>query len=192
MFGRFFIIFSVFILLISSLNTPDAHAVTTPDFPTCTNPTGNIKVQYNEGTHGVVGNSAEFEGKDSVYSINDAQVLQCLCMEDNDGIQTNWWKVSSLNDSDIQSLKNQGWHYVANGALWGLDNAPYMAKNSEYECGGGIGGGEVLGLATTASDAATTGNKAQLYSTLGIGLGFLFLLLGFLLLRKGNSDTRSV
>lgn len=183
MLSRFFIIFSVLFLLAANFKTPKAFAVTTPDFPACTNPTGNLKVQYNEGTHGVIGNSAEFKGKDSVYNVNDSQVLQCLCTEDEQGIQTNWWKISSLNDAEIQTLKNLGWYYVPNGTLWGLDNAAYMAKNSDYECGGGIGGGEVLGL-------ATTGNVARWFYAL-IGIGSVLLFLGFLLHRKRNSDMGS-
>ena len=153
-------------------------AVTTPDFPACTNPAGTLRVE-NNGTHGVVGNSAEYKGKDSVYTVNDAQVLQCLCTEDSEGIQTNWWKISSLSDSDIQTLKNQGWHYVANGALWGLDNAAYMAKNSDYECGGG----SVLGEATQdILGLAATGNVDRLFYGL-IGFGGMLLLLGLLMQR---------
>ena len=183
MLNGFFIIFSVLFLLVANFNTPKAFAVTTPDFPACTNPAGSLKVQYNEGTHGVVGNTSEFKGKDSVYNVNDSQVLQCLCTSDGQGIQTNWWKISSLNDSDIQILKNKGWYFVPNGSLWGLDNAPYMAINKSYTCVGGIGGGDVLGLAATKSDLATTGDKALFYSLFGIGIGSIFLLLGLLLLR---------
>ena len=159
-------------------------AVNTPDFPVCSAPLGTLKVQYNEGTHGVVGNSSEFKGKDTVYTINEGQTLQCLCTSDGQGIQTNWWKISSLNDSEIQVLKNSGWYYVPNGSLWGLDNAPYMAKNNEYECrGGSVGGGSVLGASNQdILGLATTGDKALFYSFLGIGS--MFLLLGFFLLRK--------
>lgn len=180
---RFFIIVLSLFVIAAKVNVPNAFAVTTPDFPACSAPSGTLKVQYNEGTHGIVGNSSEFKGKDTVYTVNETQTLQCLCTSDGQGIQTNWWKITSLNDSDIQILKNQGWYFVPNGALWGLDNAAYMAKNSDYECGGGIGGGEVLGL-------ATTGNVARLFYVL-IGIGAMFLLLGFLLHRKRNSDMGS-
>lgn len=188
MLNRFFIVFSFLILLIATVNTPSVLAVAAPDFPVCTNPAGTLRVE-NDGIHGIAGSTAEYKGKDTVYTVNNTQVLQCLCTDDGEGIQTNWWKASSLNDSDIQTLKNQGWNYIANGALWGLDSAPYMAKNNEYECSeksGGIGGGKVLGL-------AVTGDKALFYSLFGMGIGSLFLLLGILLLlhRKGNSDTGS-
>ena len=183
MLNRFFIVFFVPFLFSVIINVPSAFAATPPDFPACTNPQGPIRSQYNNGVHGVVGNSAEFKGKDTVYTVNENQVLQCLCTDDGQGIQTNWWKISSLNDSEIQVLKNSGWYYVPNGALWGLDNAPYMAKNNSYTCKGdlgGIGGGDVLGLATTKSDLAATGNKAALYSLIIVGLGSILLIFGLL------------
>jgi len=179
MLNRFFIVLSLFFLFSFKINVTSVFAVTTPDFPACTNPTGILRVEHNQGMHGVAGSTAEYKGKDSVYNLNDTQVLQCLCTEDGEGIQTNWWKISSLSDSDIQTLKNLGWYYVPNGHLWGLDNAPYMAKNGEYECSGssgGIGGGEVLGL-------ATTGDNALFYGLFGIATGLIFLFLGFLFLR---------
>lgn len=185
MLDRFFCYFLFLSFLIAKVNTPMAFAVTTPDFPACSNPTDILKVEHNEGTHGVAGSTAEYKGKDSVYNVNDTQVLQCLCTEDGEGIQTNWWKISSLNDSEIQTLKNRGWYYVPNGALWGLDSAPYMAYNSRYACKGGVGGGEVLGSSTKdILGLAATGNKAMFYSLFGISIGLIFLLLGFLLLRR--------
>ncbi len=192
MFSRSFIIFLGLFVIVAAVNVPNVFAVTPPDFPACSNPSGTtLRVEHNEGIHGLVGSTAEYRGKDSVYNVNvnSDQVLQCLCTEQGEGIQTNWWKVSSLNDSDIQILRNQGWHYIASGALWGLDSAPYMAYNSRYACSGevgGIGGGDVLGL-------AITGGKIQLYSIFGIGIGLFFLLLGtaFLLHRKRNSDMGS-
>lgn len=183
MLSRFFIVFLILFLLVANINTPSSFAVTTPDFPACTNPIGTLRVEHNEGTHGVVGSTAAYIGKDSVFSVNDVQVLQCLCTDNGQGVQTNWWKISSLNDSEIQSLKNLGWYYVPNGVLWGLDNAAYMAKNSDYECGGG----SVLGKATQdILGLATTGNKAMFYSLFGISIGLIFLLLGFLLLRRAR------
>lgn len=192
MLSRFFIIFLIFLahfVIVVTVNAPNAFAVTPPDFPACSNPSGTtLRVEHNEGIHGLVGSTAEHRGKDSVYNvnINSDQVLQCLCTDQGEGIQTNWWKVSSLNDLDIQILRNQGWHYIVSGALWGLDSAQYMAYNSRYACrgeDGGVGGGDVLGL-------ALTGNKIELYSALGIGIGILFLLVGTILIlhHKANSD----
>lgn len=182
MLHRFYIVFLAVFLFGIKINVPGAFAVTTPDFPACNNPTGTIRAEHNDGVHGIVGNVSEYKGKDIVYNVNGDQVLQCLCTENGEGIQTNWWKASSLSAADVQILKSQGWYYVVDGALWGLENQPYMAKNNQYECreeSGGIGGGEVLGL-------ATTGDRALFYSFFGIGIGLIFLLLGFLLLRKGK------
>ena len=182
MLSRFFIVLTVF-LFILTVSVQNASAVTTPDFPACNNPPDSIRAEHNDGVHGVAGNVSEYRGKDTVYNVNGGNFLQCLCTEDGEGIQTNWWKISSLSDTDVQVLKNQGWHYIVDGALWGLDNAPYMAKNNEYACReslSGIGGGDVLGL-------ATTGNKALLYSLIIIGAGSILLLIG-LLMRRVKRD----
>jgi hypothetical protein len=182
---RFFIIFLVLFLFSATLSVQNASAaVSVPDFPVCSAPTGTLKVQHNDGIHGVIGNSAEFKGKDTVYTVNENQVLQCLCTTDGQGIQTNWWKIPSLTDSEIQALKNSGWYYVPNGALWGLDNTPYMAINNIYTCVGGIGGiggGDVLSL-------AATGNMSRWFYGL-IGIGVMFVILGFLLrLRRAKNN----
>jgi hypothetical protein len=181
MFRRFLVIFSAIILL-SEISTGSVSAVNVPDFPTCNNPPESIRAYHNDGLHGVVGNVSEYRGKDVVYNVTGANFLQCLCTDDGEGIATNWWRISSLSENEIQILKNQGWYYIVDGALWGLDNAPYMAKNNEYACresSGGVGGGEVLGL-------AVTGDKAQFYSIFGIVLGSIILLLGFLFLRRAK------
>ncbi len=154
------------------LRASAAYAITTPSFPVCTNPQGSLKVSYSTGTHGVVGDPTNYKGSDAVYTLSGETLVQCLCVEDGRGIQTNWWKVSGLTDSNIESLKSQGWFYIPNGSLWGLENAPYVAINSVYSCGGGIGGvggPEVLGL-------AGTGDSVRLYSV-GL-LAFVFLVVG--------------
>ena len=179
---KLFILTLSFFIIIVLVNVQSVFAITPPDFPACNNPPDSIRAEHNDGLHGVAGNVSEYRGKDTVYNVNGGHFLQCLCTEDNEGIQTNWWKISSLSDTDVQVLKNQGWYYIVDGALWGLDNVPYMAKNNEYACReslSGIGGGDVLGL-------ASTGNKTLFYSVLGISIGLMFLLLGFFLLRKGK------
>jgi len=178
MLRRFLTIFSSIILL-SEITAGSVSAVNIPEFPSCNNPPESVRAYHQDGLHGVVGNVSEYRGKDSVYNVNGGHFLQCLCTEDGEGIQTNWWKISSLSDTEVQVLKNQGWYYIVDGQLWGLDNAPYMAKNNEYACresSGAVAGGEVLGL-------AITGDKVQLYSLFGIGIGLIFLLLGILRVR---------
>lgn len=168
---KYRIILIVFYLLaFLSVFVPKTQAVTSPTFPSCTNPSGIIKSEYSQGIHGIAGKTDEYSGSDSVYTLTEGTHTQCFCAEDGDGIQTNWWKVSSLSEDEIKVLKSEGWVYIPNGALWGYENEPYMAKNSDYACQGGprIGGveagfGEVLGL-------ASTGNIVLVYAVGAIGL----------------------
>lgn len=152
-------------------------AITPPSFPSCLNPQGEIKAHYDSGVHGIPGRSNEYRGSDTVLKLSDETLSQCLCTENGEGIQTNWWKASSLSDSDIAVLKNLGWIYIPSGSVWGLEDTRYMAFNSTYACRGGQGG--VLGL-------ATTGNIIFLYGLLT--LGSISLLLG-LWLRKSRRQT---
>lgn len=153
-----------------------------PNFPSCSSPQGTVKVSYESGTHGIVGSTSLFTGRDSVYVIDDKTIIQCFCPEDGQGIQTNWWKIDSLTQDEIDALKKSGWIFVPSGSVWGLDSFSYMAKNSDYDCGGGgigglgLGAGSVLGL-------AATGNSPLIYSLLI--LGFASILLGRVF-RKNN------
>lgn len=165
-----------FISLFLAVFVPSVFAaVNVPDFPSCVNPQGSVIASYSSGTHGVPGDSTTYSGSDSVYKINNETLTQCLCTDDGDGIQTNWWKVSSLISQEIENLKTQGWVFIPDGTAWGLDSAAYLAKNSKYSCRG-IGGGDVLGL-------ATTGNIMVIYGL--ISTGFLSLTIGYLLKKKG-------
>lgn len=122
-----------------------ALAVDIPNFPTCSNPQGTIKVSYSDGTHGIVGDNAQYTGSDTVYQLDNGNLAQCFCSTNGAGIQTNWWKDSSLSEEERQILINSGWIYIPNGALWGLESTAYMTYNSTYSCqantGGGGGGG---------------------------------------------------
>ncbi len=172
----------IFALVTSSKN---AHAQASPDFPFCFNPQGTVVASYSSGTHGIPGDGNVYEGSDTVYAFNDKQLIQCFCPPTGTGIQTNWWKFSELSQDQVNNMVAAGWVYIPDGSAWGLDNAPYLAKNYRFECvfggkgggggesqvttsssGGGqvlgIGGGEVLGL-------ASTGNKAQIYGFLAFG-----------------------
>lgn len=123
---------SLMLLLVSG---PNVLAATPPDFPTCSNPNGTLVVSYVDGQHGIVGSSTTYVGADKVYSIGNGNFLQCFCAADNSGVQTNWWKINSLNQDEIQTLKNLGWYFVADGAAWGLQDGAYMAKNINFSCG---------------------------------------------------------
>lgn len=141
------------LVLITSIAFPltTALAVTIPTFPTCSNPQGELIVRYNSGVHGIVGSTKTYTGADEVYRLTNITSVQCFCDEAGNGIQTNWWKTSSLTSAEQKTLTRQGWTYVPDGSAWGLSSGSYYAKNDPYLCKGGLGGGQVLGLASTGS-----------------------------------------
>ncbi len=163
----------------------EAYAVTAPTFPVCANPQGQVKASYDSGAHGVAGNTSAFTGKDTVYTLTDETLTQCLCTTDGEGIQTNWWKVSNLTQDEKNILISQGWISIPDGSAWGLDQGPYLAKNSNYACassdriGGTANAGSVLGTSTeTVLGLATTGNILFILTV---------ILTGFILLGSGAS-----
>lgn len=154
-----------------------------PGFPSCVNPSGNVKVKYESGDHAIIGNPYTQSGEDVVYWQGAGSALQCFCPpEHGSGIQTNWWRIgNSLTQSEIDTKINLGWIFVPNGADWGLDPAAYLARNYQYSCNpedpsDGIGGAilptaastSVLGLANTGGVATIV-----LAGTLG---GSMFIL----------------
>jgi len=105
-----------------------------PNFPSCVSPQGTVIASYSTGTHGIVGSTATYSGSDVVYRLSDEALTQCFCSVDGAGIQTNWWKSSSLSQEQVDTLISQGWQYVPSGDLWGLTVDPYLVKNSNYSC----------------------------------------------------------
>lgn len=175
-----FLIFSIS-LYFFSLNAASAHAAVVPKFPSCVNPQGNLKVNYPDGTHGIAGNTSTYTGSDSVYTLSENTLMQCFCAADGSGIQTNWWKVSSLTQNEIDLLVNSGWTYIPNGALWGLDNATYLAQNSNFSCkssntsnnSGGSSTDQVAGVSFDAGQVlglASTGNLQYILSFFTLGV----------------------
>lgn len=184
-FHKLFFLLSIMFFFFMFLLVEISEAITIPDFPSCVNPQGNLIVRYDDGIHYVPANTTPYQGSDLVYQVSSIAVMQCLCTVDGEGIQTNWWKTSSLDGEEIENLKNQGWIFVPDGSAWGLDPSPYFAKNISYLCkqSGGSGGGsssstvqtavgEVLGL-------ASTGNIKFIYTL--FALGIIFLSTGILL-----------
>ncbi|MBP9669944.1 hypothetical protein KBD75_00935 [Candidatus Woesebacteria bacterium] len=167
-------LFSIFNILVLLFHATPVIAVSTPSFPSCANPQGNVKVSYTDGTHGIVGSGATYTGRDTVYTLSDDTVTQCFCGADGNGIQTNWWKASSLTEDQVNILKSEGWVYIPAGNLWGLAEAPYLAKNYTYSClpgsvngsstsqdngtGGAYDEGDVLGLAATGDSILVYGS----------------------------------
>ncbi|KKQ46621.1 MAG: hypothetical protein US67_C0074G0005 [Candidatus Woesebacteria bacterium GW2011_GWD1_38_10] len=120
-------------ILLIFLMTSVVNAAVVPVFPSCSNPQGTLKVSYDGGTHYIVGGSGVV-GTDAVYYTSDLTLIQCFCADDGSGIQTNWWKIDALSQSEIDQLVKLGWHYVPSGLSWGLDDSSYMAKNEAYSC----------------------------------------------------------
>lgn len=167
------IVFAIFLVVLSLfIKSGEALADEMPNFTSCVNPQGEIKANYETGTHGIAGASGSFSGKDTVYKLSGNALTQCFCAIDGSGIQTNWWRVSSLTQSEIKTLEAQGWIYIPNGALWGLDNTAYLAKNSDFSCkssggnGGGNGGG---GGGTGGSGSSNSGSGGSISGSGGVG-----------------------
>ena len=159
------LIFSLF-----AFTPSPTFAIDIPAFSTCSAPTGEVIANYSEGIHGIVGETAEYTGSDVVYKMNEWQIVQCYCPPNaSQGIETVWWKYQSLNETDVSTLVKQGWVHIPTGKVWGLDDAPYLAKNTRFECrgngasgnggssgdtGNGTGGptgyGEILGITSLA------------------------------------------
>lgn len=188
--SKYLAIIAIFLINFFYGGIPYVYAVDTPNFPACTNPSGTIRVDYPSGNHGIVGSTSEFSGRDTVYQLTEDTLSQCFCSTNGEGIQTNWWQVSSLTDEQIDILKKDGWDFVPNGALWGLEETPYLAKSSDYACGGSNSSNSSSSASSQASilgdilGLASTGNNALFYS-LGI-FGLTSLIMGLIL--KKNAD----
>lgn len=183
-----------------------------PNFTSCLNPQGEIKASYESGTHGIAGQTGSYEGRDAVYKLSENSLTQCFCAADGSGIQTNWWKIPYLSESEIKTLEAQGWIYIANGSLWGLDNAPYMAKNSDYSCKSSGGNGSSSETSSNSSSNSSNSSVSQASSSSGSGgigqvLGLastgntvlilgaaltsgLSLLLGLIFKKRSNSSSK--
>lgn len=125
------------ILFLAFLMSAAAVFASDPPLFSCQNPVGDVSASYNTGTHGVPGDSTRYYGSDEVYKIDEIHTLQCLCIQNSEtGIQSNWWKVSSLPAEEREVFLRRGWELVPDGSRWGLDTAPYLVKNAEFSCGG--------------------------------------------------------
>ncbi len=164
----------VFLLLVSLfiLAAAPIKAATMPDFSTCPNPGGTIVASYSDGIHGIPGDFTTHTGSDSVFQLSDTTYTQCFCPTDPGmGMQTNWWNVSGLTQSEINSFTSSGWILIGNGADWGLTADPYLALNIQRDCNpqaGGAGGGNSNSGSITTVAASTSSSNSQ---ALGTGTG---------------------
>jgi hypothetical protein len=137
--------------------------------------------------HAIVGIMGLQSGSDKVFAGENDNYTQCYCpVNGNTGIKTNWLAAGDISKEDQNVLITQGWFYIPNGADWGLDPQPYLAKNIEFSCGSGGGnggggsssggsssggqggGGEVLGISTLAATSSDY-SRYQILATLLIG-----------------------
>ena len=182
-------IISLFLFLTISFVNVFA-ATNPPDFPSCVNPQGTVIANYPSGSHGIVGTATLYSGTDSVYSISENVVMQCLCPDNGDGIQTNWWKIPEMSGDEIENFKTQGWIFVPDGSVWGLDPAAYLAKNSNFACrstGGSDSSSSSVGGVSSIGDIlalAATGNIRVIYGLIFVGL--ISMMFGFLLNRRNG------
>lgn len=193
------IIFSLFYLT----PRPVFAAVEIPPFPTCSNPSGTVTSSYPSGTFGIAGREGSFQGSDIVYTLSPDTVTQCFCAADGSGVQTNFWKVTSLTSQEINELIADGWIFIPDGSVWGLSASPYLAKNADYSCtsgGGGSssnGGGSSNGSSNNNSGGSVLGSNTSVGQVLGLAatgnlqaiiflliLGFVFTATGTFILRK--------
>jgi hypothetical protein len=122
----------------SPITGPITDTPQIPSFMDCSNPQGTL-IADNTGVHGIVGDFNVHTGRDKVYKLTDKTYTQCFCpdTDQDQGVQTNWWNVSDLTQSQINYLTANGWIYVLNGADWGLPAGIYVAKNSTIACENG-------------------------------------------------------
>jgi hypothetical protein len=182
---------SVILAVISVLTMAQiAHAATTPNFPTCIAPSGSVKANYDNGTHGIVGDTNTYTGKDTVYTISDNALTQCFCPGNGAGIQTNWVKAGIFSENDQKVLIAQGWIYIPTGKVWGLEDVAYLAKNESFSCRGTDS--KVAGASATNSHKNEAGNVLSLASTgnfsflLGTFILSIIFLAGGIILRRDH------
>ena len=179
------------ILFAFSLFSSVVFAADVPSFPSCSNPSGELKVKYASGSHAIIGELSTREGKDEVYWQSNGNALQCFCPNVGDGVQTDWWRVTGISQSDIDKLKTQGWQFVPTGTAWGLMDDPYMARNSSYSCNPSQGGGSTSnsssdsGIGGAILSFATTGSKTTFLWLIGSGVALVVT--GILLRKRYNA-----
>lgn len=157
-----------FLMLLGFLATASSvSAVNDPPLFSCTAPVGTITAQYNSGVHGIAGSTATYEGSDVVYTIDEKYVLQCFCPSTGStGIQSNWWRIDTLSESERESFIRRGWVFIPDGSKWGLQASEYLVRNAEFSCAG-VGGGSSSSNGssnsshTSSNDAGVGGGSSQ-------------------------------
>lgn len=163
------VIVAISLFVLTLVSAAPAYAASVPNFGSCLNPQGKVIASYDNGTHGIVGKKDLVSGSDAVYQSSDKGVTQCFCPTDGNGIQTNWFDVSKLKTSEIETLKKEGWTYIATGSSWGLKDVAYLAKNSDYACRKNAKKASTSAVLSLAS----TGDSLTIYILILSGAAFL-------------------
>lgn len=203
MFNKYIVALIISLFANFHVGLNEALALDVPNFPSCTNISAPLKVSYDNGTHGIAGRTEIYTGSDKVYQISPETLTQCFCATNGAGVQTNWWEAASLTENQIQVFKNEGWIYIPNGALWGLKETAYLAKNADFSCKNGTSGGSssssnsgqgsiLDGISTSVGNVlglAFTGNIMTIIEL--ILAGMILIAGGFIFKRKPSKKPRS-
>ena len=124
---------------VAEMNAGVTMAAEVQSFPSCASQTQpGDRAHYDLGWHQIVGEQGWRQGSDDVYSLEEGNFLQCFCPVDGiQGIQTDWWKAAGLNQEEINLYTSQGWLFEGSGNDWNLQDAGYLARNSNFQCGEG-------------------------------------------------------
>lgn len=167
----FLIVLISLVVLTSRTVTGQALAVETDtSSSTCLNPLGTMKADYASGNHGIVGDTSVHTGHDTVYSLGAGNAMQCFCKDDGQGIQTDWKKAGELSGDQIKVLESQGWTYIPDGSAWGLDQGPYLAKNTSYNCKPSNNGGGGGSSSSSSSSSSSNSDSKVLGASAVLGL----------------------
>lgn len=162
--GRIFLfLIALFLLCATSAQAASTQAT----FTSCTNPQGTTVASYADGVHGIAGDSATHTGSDAVFQISSTQYTQCFCDGEN-GTQTNWLNVKDMSFDVINQWEKQGWIYIPDGSLWGLDADPYLAFNMPFACPTGKGGGSGSGTSGGSSGGSSSVSGVSTSSVQGV------------------------
>src|SRR5687768_3170986 len=91
------------------IKVTSVSALTLPEFPSCTDYNGELKVFYPTGQHAIVGVEGLKSGSDKVFFLSNNNYLQCFCPLEGPGIQTNWLAAGNLSQEEINDLVTRGW-----------------------------------------------------------------------------------
>lgn len=138
-----------------------------PTFANCPTPGGPVVAAYPEGWHWIVGYDNLQWGADTVFAVGDNNFVQCFCPLARDGqpgeiqtgMQSNWIYSANISTDQRQSLIEQGWYVVANGADFGLPSGEYLVRNLPFDCSSCVNGDCSCVINVNQSNSAVVNNN---------------------------------